>query len=71
MGIMKQFAKLHFSFLLGLGGFLLITLTACGVRGPLYLPPPPPKPEKPTKVEPVGIQFPSQSSPQTLPSNKP
>jgi predicted small lipoprotein YifL len=68
---MKQFAKLHFSFLLALCGFLLITLTACGVRGPLYLPPPPPKPEKPNKEEPVGIQYPTKSSSSSTDTVKP
>ncbi len=56
---MKVFAKLHFSFLLTLWGILFLSLTACGVRGPLYLPPPPPVPEKPKKIEPLGVQYPS------------
>jgi predicted small lipoprotein YifL len=69
--IMKQFAKLHFSFLLALSGLLIFTLTACGVRGPLYLPPPPSYPQKPTQEEPVGIQYPSKPTTPPKESVKP
>jgi len=68
--MLKHFAKLHFSFLLSLCGILLLSLTACGVRGPLYLPPPPPKPEKPSKVEPIGVQYPP-ATPSVTPPSKP
>ncbi|MEI7427614.1 MAG: lipoprotein [Betaproteobacteria bacterium] len=68
---MKLFAKLHFSFLLTLWGILFLSLTACGVRGPLYLPPPPPTPEKPKKIEPLGVQYPSSPESSVTPPVKP
>ena len=40
-----------------------ITLSGCGVRGPLYIPTVPPEPEKPSQPEPVGKQWPSPVPP--------
>lgn len=39
------------------GIFTSITLSGCGVRGPLYVPTPPVEPEKPALPEPKGIQW--------------
>ena len=36
----------------------LITLSGCGVRGPLYYPQIPPTPQAPTQPEPKGQQWP-------------
>ncbi|WP_108468267.1 LPS translocon maturation chaperone LptM [Polynucleobacter difficilis] len=44
---------------LGIG--LLISLTGCGVRGPLYLPTVPPVPNPPTQAEPKGVLYPPSS----------
>jgi hypothetical protein len=40
---------------------LLISLVACGVRGPLILPIIPPVPPAPTLPEPKGILYPPQA----------
>lgn len=42
-------------FVLILGLLPTITLSGCGVRGPLYLPPAPQTPQKPTQEEPKGV----------------
>jgi predicted small lipoprotein YifL len=42
-----------FVFILGL--IPTITLSGCGVRGPLYLPPVPEAPQKPAQEEPKGV----------------
>ncbi len=68
---MKRIAKFHFSFLLAALGILLLSLTGCGVRGALYLPPIPPQPAKPTQPEPVGIQYPIQNPSSDNNLNKP
>lgn len=44
-----------------LGAIPTITLSGCGVRGPLYLPKPPEPPQKPTQDEPKGILWPTNS----------
>jgi len=37
---------------------LFISLGACGVRGPLFIPNPPPVPPAPTQAEPKGSLYP-------------
>jgi predicted small lipoprotein YifL len=44
-----------------LGISLLISLSGCGVRGPLTLPIIPPVPPAPTAPEPKGILYPPQT----------
>lgn len=51
--------------------FPAITLSGCGVRGPLYLPKPPAPPQKPTQEEPKGILWPSNSTPAPMPATTP
>jgi len=46
---------------------LLIALSGCGVRGPLYLPNVPPVPPAPSEPEPKGKLYPPQTS--ASPSN--
>ena len=55
--------------------FLFFFLCACGVKGPLFLPPPSPMPTKPSAEEPVGKLYPiekvtsNQSAPESAGSN--
>jgi predicted small lipoprotein YifL len=42
-------------FVFILGSLPTITLSGCGVRGPLYLPKVPEAPQKPTQEEPKGV----------------
>lgn len=51
---------LNFAGILGI--FASITLSGCGVRGPLYLPRVPPAPEAPTQPEPKGQQWPAPNN---------
>jgi predicted small lipoprotein YifL len=68
--------KIIVARLLNFAGFLgiiaSITLSGCGVRGPLYLPRVPPAPQAPTQPEPKGQQWPapntSANGPQTTPA---
>ncbi|NQW57932.1 MAG: lipoprotein [Polynucleobacter sp.] len=66
---MKVIYIKHCSFLLSFCVILSITLSGCGVKGPLYLPPPTPEPVKPSKPEPKGKQWPkiSPANPHTSP----
>jgi predicted small lipoprotein YifL len=54
-------------FVFILGGIPTITLSGCGVRGPLYLPQVPPAPQKPTQEEPKGVLWNSTPSKPTAP----
>jgi predicted small lipoprotein YifL len=63
--------SLHFKFLKGLSGILFLSLTACGVRGPLYFPPPPPQAQKPSLPEPIGQQYPVPQKETQTPTTKP
>jgi predicted small lipoprotein YifL len=47
--------------------FLVFLLSACGVKGPLFLPPPNPIPSKPVLAEPIGKLYPLE---QTSTDNK-
>jgi len=42
---------------------LFISLGACGVRGPLFIPNPPPVPPAPTQAEPKGNLYPPKDVP--------
>ena len=42
---------------------LFISLGACGVRGPLFIPNPPPIPPAPSQAEPKGTLYPPNSAP--------
>jgi predicted small lipoprotein YifL len=42
---------------------LFISLGACGVRGPLFIPNPPPVPPAPTQAEPKGSLYPPKDVP--------
>lgn len=42
---------------------LFISLTACGVRGPLFLPTVPPVPPAPSQLEPKGGLYPQKDLP--------
>lgn len=46
---------------------LAMTLTACGYKGPLYMPPPPPAPEKSLTTPPSDETIPSVGSPASAP----
>lgn len=45
--------------------FLLFLLSACGVKGPLYIPPSPKIPVKPASPEPQGRLYPQEASPES------
>gem|GEM_PF-274410 len=42
---------------------LFISLCACGVTGPLFIPNPPPAPSAPSQAEPKGTLYPPSSPP--------
>ncbi|MFY7966425.1 MAG: lipoprotein [Polynucleobacter sp.] len=42
---------------------LFISLCACGVTGPLFIPNPPPAPPAPSQAEPKGTLYPPSSPP--------
>lgn len=58
-----------FVFILGLSP--TITLSGCGVRGPLYLPSIPEAPQKPSQEEPKGVLWkPDNKQNSTAPATK-
>jgi predicted small lipoprotein YifL len=71
MTIMNRITFLHFKFLQVTSGILFLFLTACGVRGPLYLPPPPPPATKPSVPEPIGTQYPTPQKEAPSSTSKP
>lgn len=60
---MKIIVARLFNFAGILGVIGLITLSGCGVKGPLYFPQIPPAPQQPTAPEPKGQQWPTPTSP--------
>lgn len=46
---------------------LTLMLAACGYKGPLYMPAPPPAPQESLTTPPSGSVTPSVSSPQAIP----
>uniref|UniRef100_UPI00336532E3 lipoprotein n=1 Tax=Polynucleobacter sp. HIN7 TaxID=3047866 RepID=UPI00336532E3 len=48
---------------------VLLSLLGCGVRGPLFLPNPPPAPPAPTQPEPKGTLYPPKESGLSTPTN--
>jgi len=42
--------------------FLFFFLCACGVKGPLFFPPPSPTPNMPSKPEPIGKIYPLEKN---------
>ncbi len=60
---MKIIVARLFNFAGILGVIGLITLSGCGVKGPLYFPKVPPAPQQPAEPEPKGQQWPTPSSP--------